>query len=277
MEESNESQRIAGRCLVNAFQLLLYGTIGVAILTEELSSFKKSRRPRQLPLGLKILHEDRDLLLVDKPGGLLTMASERERVKTAYYAMTDYVRKGSSKSRNRIFIVHRLDRDTSGVLIFAKSEEAKHRLQDRWEETRKVYLAVVHGRTPATADSIVSYLAENDAQRVYSTTDQSLGRLSRTDYKVLKRTQAFSLLEIHLYTGRKNQIRVHCAENGFPVVGDKKYGLDKDVHSRLALHAYQVEFPHPVTGKVVLCQSEVPKFFPQLLGPLGECLDKEQV
>lgn len=241
-------------------------------MSEKNPDIKKPKRSRQLPLGLEIIYEDRDLIVVDKPGGLLSMASERERVRTAYYAMTDYVRKGSSKSRNRIFIVHRLDRETSGVLLFAKNEEAKRRLQDSWDDTRKIYLAVVHGRTPAAADSIVSYLAENDALRVYSTSDQEQGRYARTDYRVLKKTAAFSLLEILLQTGRKNQIRVHCAEQGFPIVGDKKYGRENDVHSRLALHAYTIEFLHPINGKPIFCLAEVPKYFPQLLGPLGDCL-----
>src|SRR5262244_159758 len=124
---------------------------------------------KRLPGGLSILYEDADILVVDKPAGLLTIATDKEKSRTAYFILTDYVRKGYSKSRNRIFIVHRLDRETSGVIIFAKNVEAKFRLQNQWKDTQKKYLAVVHGQCAKTSGTITTYLAENNAHIVYST------------------------------------------------------------------------------------------------------------
>src|SRR5512139_3032559 len=132
-------------------------------------------RPRLLPKGIVIIYEDRDILVVDKPPGLLTIGTDKEKLRTVYFILTDYVRKGYPKSRNRIFIVHRLDRDTSGILVLAKTIEAKLRLQGQWKETEKKYLAVVRGRCNRKAETITTYLAENSAQRVYSTSDPRRG------------------------------------------------------------------------------------------------------
>ena len=210
--------------------------------------------------------EDRDVLVVDKPAGLLTMGTDTDKTHTAYFILTDYVRKGYSKSRHRIFIVHRLDRETSGILLFAKTAEAKRFLQDNWDDTRKKYLAVVHGQCEKQADTITSWLAENRAQVVYSTRDRSKGRLARTAYRVLKQTPDFALLEIDLLTGRKNQIRVHLADIGHPVVGDSKYGKFDRAHERLALHARSLFFVHPYTGEPMTLATPVPAYFTQLVG-----------
>lgn len=223
---------------------------------------------RFLPKGLVIIHEDEDILVVDKPPGLLTMGTEREKSRTAYFALTDYVRKGSARSRKRIFIVHRLDREASGILIFAKNEEAKFRLQGLWKDTKKRYLAVVHGRLEKRTGTITTYLAENRAYRVYSTSDTTKGKLSHTDYRVLKETGGFSLLEIDLRTGRKHQIRVHLSERGHPVVGDRKYGKENDTHRRLALHAASVTFRHPRSGQELTLETKVPAYFNGLVGGL---------
>ncbi|MFC1576355.1 RluA family pseudouridine synthase [Candidatus Omnitrophota bacterium] len=211
--------------------------------------------------GIEIIHEDRDILVVDKPSGLLTIATDKERTKTAYYILTDYVRKGCYKSRNRIFIVHRLDKGTSGLLIFAKSEDAKFYLQNQWAKTEKKYLAAVHGNLSRKEGTISSYLAENTKHMMYSTSNASKGKLSHTAYKVLKETKNFSLLEITLITGRKNQIRVHLADEGCPVVGDKKYGDARDTHKRLALHARSITFNHPYSGKQLTFDTKVPAWF----------------
>src|SRR4030043_195554 len=175
---------------------------------------KKHSATKPLPKGLKILYEDKDLLVADKPAGLLTVATATNKTRTAFYFLTDYVRKGNPKSRNRVFTVHRLDQWTSGVLVFAKSEEIKLRLQAQWKDTEKKYLAVVYGRLDQKEGIITSYLSENKAYIVYSTTDVTKGKLAHTVYKVLKETKQFSLLEINLLTGRKNQIRVHMADKG---------------------------------------------------------------
>jgi len=228
----------------------------------------KRSRPssRFLPRGFSILYEDADVIAVDKPAGLLTMGTDKEKSRTAYFALTDYVRKGCAKSRKRIFIVHRLDRDTSGVIIFAKNHQAKIKLQGNWSDTKKTYLAVVHGQCEKSEDTITSYLTENKARVVYSTSDKKKGKLSHTAYKVLKQTDSFALLAIDLLTGRKNQIRVHMADREHPIVGDKKYGKAKSPHKRLALHSRSITFNHPTTGKQITIKADVPSFFNKLVG-----------
>lgn len=221
---------------------------------------------KHLPGGLAILHEDRDIIVVDKPADLLTISTEREKSRTAYFILTNYVRKGVAKSRNRIFIVHRLDRETSGILIFAKNEEAKFRLQSQWQDNKKQYLAVVHGRCEKRTETITTYLAENQAHGVYNTTDTRKGKLSHTAYKVLKETRDYSLLEVDLLTGRKHQIRVHLAGIGHPVVGDERYGKEHKRHPRLALHARSISFKHPFSGEPMTFETKVPVFFNSLVG-----------
>ncbi len=224
---------------------------------------------RFLPKGLAILYEDKDLLVVDKPTGLLTVATEREKSRTAHFILTDYIRKGCGRARKRLFVVHRLDRDTSGTLIFAKSEEAMLRLKAQWKQTEKKYLAVVHGRCGKSSGTITSYLAEDRDYNVYSTPDSTKGRLSQTAYTVLRETKSFSLLEVVLLTGRKNQIRVHLAGIGCPIVGDTKYGKygrEDESQPRLALHARSISFKHPFSGKKLAFEADVPEFFTALVG-----------
>jgi len=217
-----------------------------------------------------IIHEDRDVVVVDKPPGLLTMGTDTEKSRTAYFVLTDYIRKGFAKSNKRIFIVHRLDRDTSGILVFAKSEEAKLCLQSQWKETKKKYLAVVHGKCEKRSETITTYLAENKAYGVYSTSDTRNGKLSHTAYKVLKETKDFALLEVDLLTGRKHQIRVHLAGIGHPVVGDQRYGKGNKAHKRLALHARSISFRHPFSGKQLTFETKVPVYFNKLVGNLDQ-------
>lgn len=226
---------------------------------------KRSGKKRQ-PGGMIILHEDREILVVVKPAGLLTVGTDRDKTRTAHYLLNDYVRKGDPKSRNRVYVVHRLDQDTSGVLLFAKSEEAKKFLQEHWDSTDKVYLAIVHGHLTAKEGTISTSLVENAAQRVYSTPDAAKGKLSTTEYKVLQEARGFSLVEIHLLTGRKHQIRVHFAEKGHPVVGDKKYGTGDPVSKRLALHARSLTFTHPFNGRTLTFDTGMPEEFVRLIG-----------
>ena len=227
-----------------------------------------TKRPpaKYQPKGLTVLHEDKDIIVIEKPGGLLTIGTERDKTRTAHTILNEYVRKGDPRSRNRVYIVHRLDRETSGILIFAKSEAAKNFLQEHWQETEKHYLTIVYGSLTPKTGTISSYLTENSAFTVYSTSDQSAGKLSHTEYTTLKETKGFSLLDIHLLTGRKHQIRVHLSEKGHPVVGDKKYGKGNDSYGTLALHSRSISFTHPVNGKRLTFETGMPEFFTRLIG-----------
>ena len=227
------------------------------------NSIKQFKKPpkRYQPRGLTILYEDRDILVVDKVNGLLTVSSERVKEDTAIYLLNNYVRKGNQKSRNRVFIVHRLDRDTSGVLVFAKTENAKRFLQDEWQGFNKKYLAIVHGKLNDKKGLLTSHLAENSIHKMYSTPDFEKGKLSKTGFKVLKESTKYSLLEIDLITGRKNQIRVHLADKGHPVVGDKKYGYKEKGVKRLCLHAFSIDLIHPFSKKRITFKAKVPTYF----------------
>jgi RluA family pseudouridine synthase len=228
--------------------------------------FKRPSKKHQ-PRGLSILYEDQDILVVDKIHGLLTISTERVREETAYYRLNAYVRKGNSKSKNRIFIVHRLDRDTSGILVFAKNEQAKQYLQAEWQGFTKTYYAVVRGTFARKEGIITSYLTENAMHHVYSVADPQHGKLAKTGYKVLRESKMYSLLEIALLTGRKNQIRVHLSEFGCPVVGDKKYGVQAKEKGmkRLALHAAALTIVHPSTHETMTFETPVPAYFESLV------------
>jgi len=233
-------------------------------MQKEESSFKKPSKKHQ-PKGLTVLYEDPDMIVVDKINGLLTMGTERDKENTAYYHLTDYVRKGNPRSRNRIFIVHRLDRDTSGILVFAKSESVKRFLQDNWKDFSKKYVAVVHGQMSEKEGIITSYLVENSANRMYSVNNPEKGKFSKTGFKVVKENAKFSLLEIHLFTGTKNQIRVHFSEKGHPVAGDKIYGVPEKGIKRLALHSASLTLIHPFSKKTMIFESVVPPYFYELV------------
>jgi len=221
------------------------------------------------PKGLEILYEDRDIIVVNKMSGLLSMGTDRDKQNTAHYFLNNYVKKGNPKSNERVFIVHRLDRDTSGILVFAKSEKAKFFLQENWSNFRKKYIAVVLGNLKDKEGIIESFLAENKAFKVYSTTDKAIGKFAKTGYRVIKETEMFSLLEIELFTGRKNQIRVHLADKGHPVLGDKVYGKTDKTIKRLALHSYSITITHPYTHKEMTFETGIPNYFNQLMNMKG--------
>ncbi len=232
------------------------------------------------PKGITFLYEDRDILVVEKVSGLLTVSSEKVRENTAFFLLNHYVRKGNLKGPQRVFVVHRLDRDTSGVLVFAKNEKSKRFLQDQWHEFEKRYYAVVEGEPPEKEGVVTSYLAENSIHKVYSTTDKKKGKLSKTAYRVVKQGQGNSLLEIELLTGRKNQIRVHLSDLGCPVLGDKKYrsenlarfssvpvnsGRGKRSRPRLALHSASLTLVHPFSKKKMTFDTIIPPYFEGLV------------
>ena len=211
-----------------------------------------------------VLYEDGRLLVIHKPAGLLSMASDRERLRTAYRMATDYVRQRDPGAR--VFIVHRLDRDTSGVLLFAKDEETKRAYQDNWDALvrRRGYLAAVEGRPPREADTVRTLLRENAAHKVYSV--RSGGKEAVTRYRVLRAGPRYALVEVELDTGRKNQIRAHMSELGCPVAGDRAYGAATDPLGRLCLHAHELALSAPFTGEERVFRAEPPRGLLALAG-----------
>lgn len=212
--------------------------------------------------NIDIIYEDKDIIVINKPSGLLTVATEKEKNKTAYHLVMEYLKK--KNKNNRIFIIHRLDKDTSGIIMFAKNERAKHLYQDNWNDIvkKRCYYAVIDGKMENKEGTIKSYLKEN-GNMVYSVKDRS-GKIAITEYKVLKERKNISLLDINLKTGRKNQIRVHMKENKTPILGDLKYGEKSKLINRLALHAYKLELVNPVTKKLLTFEINMPNEFKML-------------
>ncbi len=223
------------------------------------------RAEHLLPPGMRLLFEDASLIVIDKPEGMLSMASATQRDKTAYTFLTHYVRGGNPQSRERVWIVHRLDRETSGLMVFAKTETAKRTLQANWHAAAKRYLAIVEGQPPADCGVLESYLDESNPLKVYSAPQSDRTRLAVTRYRVVKRALTRTLIEVIPETGRRNQIRVHLADAACPIVGDKKYGARSNPARRLGLHATALQFPHPLSGQLVACESPLPPILLRLL------------
>jgi 23S rRNA pseudouridine1911/1915/1917 synthase len=221
---------------------------------------KRSRRGRRSPAWsrLNVVFEDKDVIVVDKPEGLLTVSTAGEKDRTLYAVVHDYLK--ARRPPDRVFIVHRLDRDASGLLVFAKSEAAKLDLQEQFRQHHagRTYLAVTEGRMAQDNCTLESYLAENAVYRCYSTPDPAKGKWAVTHVKVLRRSRIRTLVEVQLETGRKHQIRVHLAEQGHPIVGDQVYGSKTNPLRRLALHGSKLAFRHPVTGEAMEFQSQLP-------------------
>jgi 23S rRNA pseudouridine1911/1915/1917 synthase len=211
--------------------------------------------------GLDIIYEDSDLIVINKLAGLLSIATDLEKEITAYHLLTEYVRMSTPK--NRVFAVHRLDRDTSGVLIVAKNEKIKLALQDNWSDLVSVrgYMAVVEGRLSEKTGRIQSWLKQTKTMMMYSSDRDGDGLKAITNYQVIKENADFSLLDIQLETGRKNQIRVHMKDIGHNVVGDKKYGAKTNPLRRLGLHAYKLVLKHPFSNEVMSFEAKMPKSF----------------
>ncbi|MBF0490979.1 MAG: RluA family pseudouridine synthase [Candidatus Omnitrophica bacterium] len=217
------------------------------------------------PKGFEILYEDRDIFVGNKAPGFLTVGAAWDRVNTIHYALNQYVRKGSAKSRKCVYVVHRLDQATSGILIFAKTEQVQLFLKDDWKSTIKTYYAIVHGKMARKSGTISSFLVEDEEYMMHSVEDNSGGKLSHTEYDVVKETEKFSLLKINLLTGRKNQIRVHLADEGHPVVGDDKYGREDRRFNFLALHSQSIEFTHPFKRERMKFEAKAPDYFRKLI------------
>ena len=217
--------------------------------------------PKSDTLPFPILFEDDHLIVVNKPAKLLSVANEKEKTRTAYHMVTDYVK--SQHIDNRIYVLHRLDRDTSGVLMFARDPETKELFQSRWNEivTRRGYKALVEGTPRPERDTIRSYLVETKTHMIFSGDPGPGAREAITNYEVVRTGGGYSLLDISIDTGRKNQIRVHMKELGCPIAGDKQYGARTNPIGRLCLHANELSFRHPVTGEPVTFVAKTPRDF----------------
>lgn len=209
---------------------------------------------------LDIIYEDNELIVINKPSGLLSMSDGKEKEKTAYHLVSDYLKKQDKK--NKVFIVHRLDKETSGILMFCKDEKIRNLLQEKWNDivTDRGYIALVEGRVKNKNGTLKDYLAENKRQFVY-VTNKEKGKLAITHYEIIKQQKNYSLLKINLDTGRKNQIRVQLSHIGYPITGDKKYGAKTNILKRLGLHANKFGFIHPITHKKYFFEIEIPDVF----------------
>ena len=216
---------------------------------------------RKTRSNLPIIYEDDDIIVINKPSGLLSIASDNEKSSTAYRMLSDYVQQ--KDKHNRIFVVHRLDEDTSGVLMVAKNVKIQQALQNNWNDIvkKRGYYAIVEGEMEKKSDTIKSYLKKNSQNLMYSSKKTGDGQLAITHYKVIKSNGTYSLLDVNIDTGRKNQIRVHLGEKGHYIIGDDKYGKPANPIKRLGLHAYELDLIHPLTGKLMKFTSPMPKEF----------------
>ncbi len=223
-----------------------------------------AERPVDCP-GITIIYEDDDILVIDKPAGLLTIASAKEKNRTVFYKVSACL-SARPQGRDRAFVVHRLDQGASGLLVFAKNEAAQHTLQQSWPKAEKKFLVVVEGELLQDAGTVTGFLAESKAHRMFATSkSDDQGKFAETQFQVVRRSAEFSLVEVSLITARKNQLRVHLADMGHPVVGDKKYGAKTDPMKRLAVHAALLSFPHPTSGELLRFTLPLPQKFNSLL------------
>jgi tRNA pseudouridine32 synthase/23S rRNA pseudouridine746 synthase/23S rRNA pseudouridine1911/1915/1917 synthase len=224
----------------------------------------KKYRPR----GFEILHEDLDIIVVDKQSGMLSVAALWNKEETVHSGLNSYLQKGNPRSTKSAFVVHRLDQATSGVLIFAKSEKIQSLIKANWSENKKIYFAIVYGKLKKTSGLIESFLEEDENYHVHSSQDKDKGKLARTEYQVVKETSKFSLVRLNLLTGKKNQIRVHMSELGSPIVGDFKYGAPgkaKKMGQEIMLHSYSLELTHPFKKERIEFIAKIPDRFSRII------------
>lgn len=210
---------------------------------------------------VNLLYEDKWIVVIDKPEGLLSVATAFEKGDTAHAILKNHYKPG------QIHVVHRIDQDTSGVLVFARTDEARDRFKEMFErhELERAYTAIIEGSLDQSAGTWQSYLYEDEAYVVHPTDDPQKGRLAITHYKQLGRSRKYAWLQLRLETGRKNQIRVHCQQAGHSIVGDKKYGAKTNPIQRLGLHAQLLAFKHPVTGQQMRFESPLPQGFRKIM------------
>ena len=223
-------------------------------------SYSKKKIP---DIDLDILYEDDYLIAINKPCGLLSISNDKEKEVTAYRMVSDYVKKNSNNKY--IFVVHRLDQDTSGILMFCKNEKIRDKMQENWNTIvkKRGYLAIVDGKLTGS-DTIHTYLMENKKQFIYSSKNKE-GKEAITHYSVIKNNSNYSLLQVFIDTGRRNQIRVHLSERGYPIVGDKKYKCRTNPIKRLCLHANILEFIHPVSKKLIHIECDISSEFKKII------------
>lgn len=209
-------------------------------------------------LPFPVLFEDKDVIVIDKPAGISTSSTDGSL--SIQEIISEFLKR-QSKGRFRAHVVHRLDKEVSGVLLFAKTNETMEAIKEKWNETEKHYYALVEGIPAKAEDTIKSWLIEDKSQKVHSTKEQPNAKWSVTNYSTIKIVNGNALLDIKTDTGRKNQIRVHLSDIGCPIIGDRKYGASAEFKRRVRLHAYSLSFPHPVTGKSVTVKTTLPEGF----------------
>ena len=251
--------------LVSQYNYELFNKDVVSICKNPVSGQSKSRIDKKTDnVKLEIIYEDDDIIVINKPAGLLSIASDNEKVNTAYRLVLAYVKKQGS--RNRVFVTHRIDKETSGVLLFTKYQDLKNELQDVWNEivTKRGYYALVEGKVSKKEDTIVNYLLETSTNMMYASHDKKNGKKAITHYSLMKSNAKYSLLDVNIDSGRKNQIRVAMADIGHPIVGDEKYGNKNSPIKRLGLHAYQLNIS--IRGKEYQFIAKMPTCFNSVFG-----------
>jgi 23S rRNA pseudouridine1911/1915/1917 synthase len=250
-------------------KLLQSGSIRVNNIPVTLHSFalkpgdtvdfgKRSGIATKSGLPYSVLYEDQYLIVIDKPAGIATSSIDGS---TNIQSVVSEFLKSKSKGTVRTYIVHRLDKEVSGVLILSKSEAIMDSLKDHWDETEKHYFALVEGIPEKPEGTVRSWLIEDNAMKMMSVPEKPGAKYAITHYKTIRQLENNALLDVKTETGRKNQIRVHLSDIGCPIIGDRKYGASTDFIRRVRLHAFSISFPHPVTGKIVTVESAMPKGF----------------
>lgn len=229
-------------------------------------SIMKGKVPEKVELaGMSIIFEDEYLIVIEKEAGLLSVSTSEEKERTAYHMLSSYIK--NDNPHGHIFVLHRLDRETSGVMMFAKNQEVQNTMQNNWREMvqERTYTVIVEGKVEKLEGTITSRLIESKAFKIHTTQKPDEGQLAVTHYKLITQGKEYAMLEVTLETGRKNQIRVHMQELGNPVVGDKKYGAHSNPLQRLGLHASLLIFKHPITRETLRFESPLPKSFSRII------------
>jgi len=264
-QEFRDASRTSVKKLISHGSIKVNGkmTTNPSVLVEpgdEVEYIKRQKPQTKIKAPFPVIFEDAEIFVAEKPAGLLTIGDKGLGGTSFYKIMLEFV-KEKSKGEERIFIVHRLDREVSGLLVFAKSGEIQQKLKDNWGQSKKMYYALVEGHPPEESGTIKTWLMDGKDQRVVSVQEQDGAKYAITHYRILDKTEEFALLEVQLETGRKNQIRVHLSGMGCPVVGDRRYGADARFERRIRLHAFYLSFPHPMTGIQTEFKSKMPKNF----------------